>query len=251
MVAEEMKLSIIAPVLNSHEILRRQFLHFERIGIPEDTEIIIVDDGSEPPLKYEGKLPVRIHATNDKRPWTWALARNHGARMAQGEYLLMFDIDHIITRELIDAVRTFGGQKMQFRREFAVLDENGNLTQDISALTHWGFPIERLKTRGLKLSPLPNNFAMRKDVFFALGGYREDLVERSYPQGEDRLFKKAWCNWEREGKGKVHHERQTMYMFPNGKTCGDVDFNPFSLFHNLSRKTNRNYWYRKQRENRG
>ena len=238
------KLSIIIPVLNSHEILRRQFLHFEKIGIPEDTEIIIVDDGSEPSLSYEGKLPVTIHHTNDKRMWTWALARNVGARIAKGEYLLMFDIDHIITRELIDAVRTFGGQKMQFVREFAVLDEFGNFTQDLDTLVNYGFPMNRIKERGLSISPLPNNFAMRKDVFLEIGGYREDLVERTYPQGEDRLFKKAWYNWQRAGKGWVHHERPTIYMFPNGYLCGDVDYNPFGLFHTLTRKTNRNFKYK-------
>ena len=42
-----MKLSIIIPVLNSHEVLRRQLLHYAQIGIPSDTELIIVDDASE------------------------------------------------------------------------------------------------------------------------------------------------------------------------------------------------------------
>lgn len=241
-----MKVSIVIPVLNSHEILRRQMLHFEKMDL-SDTEIIIVDDGSEPPLKYEGKLPVTIQYTNDKRPWTWALARNAGARIASGEYLLMFDIDHIVTQELINAVKTFGGQKMQFRREFGVLLEDGVLTQDLDTLVKYGFPIERYKNRRLTISPLPNNFAMRRDVFFALGGYLEDRVERPYPQGEDRLFKKAWHEWVRAGKGDVHNERSIIYMFPNGKVCGDVDFNPFGLFHKLSRANRNNYWYRKQR----
>ena len=44
----EMRLSIIIPVLNSHEVVRRQLLHFERIGLPPDTELILVDDGSDP-----------------------------------------------------------------------------------------------------------------------------------------------------------------------------------------------------------
>ena len=264
-----MKLSIIIPVLNSHEILRRLFLYFEKIGIPDDTEIIIVDDGSDPPLRYEPKdfteildeknlsctdegsfeaiseykeLPVKIIYTNDKRPWTWALARNRGAKEAQGEYLLMFDVDHIITRETIDLARTFGGHKIQFKRELGVLLEDGTLTQDRDILKSYG-----MLDRDIALSPLPNNFVMRKDTFFELGGYREDLAERPYPQGEDRRFKKAWCEWSRANNKEVHPYRPTMYMFPNGKYCGDVDFNPFGLFHNLSRKTRRNFWYKKQR----
>jgi len=42
-----MKISIVIPVLNSHEILRRQLIHMERF-VQDDTEIIIVDDGSQP-----------------------------------------------------------------------------------------------------------------------------------------------------------------------------------------------------------
>jgi len=234
-----MRLSIIIPVLNSHEVLRRQFLHFEKMGIPLDTEIIIVDDGSEPPLEYKGELPVTMLQTGDKRPWTWALARNSGARIAKGEYLLMVDLDHIITKECIEMSRTFGGDKLCIKREFGVLTEDGDLTQDLETLVKYGFPRERFNVRGLEISPLPNNFCMRKDVFWELGGYREDLFMRPYPQGEDRLFKKAWCC-----SGKMAHpERPTIYMFPNGYICGHVDFNPFNLFHSLSRATRRNPKY--------
>lgn len=240
------KLSIIIPVLNSHEVLRRQFLHFEKIGIPDDTEIIIVDDGSEPPLKYEGKLPVTIIYTNDKRPWTWALARNAGARIARGEYILFFDVDHCVNEESIEMARTFGGDKLQFKREFGVLLEDGTFTQDVATLVQYGFSRGRLRKKGLKIPPLPNNFVIKKDVFWDIGGYREDRITKAYPQGEDRLFKKAWIIYERAGKGKIHHERTTIYMFPNGYLCGDVDFNPFGLFHKLSRKTNRNFKYRKE-----
>jgi hypothetical protein len=38
-------------------------------------------------------------------------------------------------------------------------------------------------------------------------------------------------------------DRPTLFMYPNGQFCGDVDFNPFGLFHKLSRKTDRNYWH--------
>jgi glycosyltransferase involved in cell wall biosynthesis len=238
-----MKISIVIPVLDSHEILRRQFLHFEELDL-RDTEIIIVDDGSRPALEYHGNLPVQIYATNDFRPWTWALARNAGARIAIGEYLLMFDIDHFINQDTLDMIKTFGGQKIQFKREFGVLLEDGTFTQDLNTLVKYGFPMSRYKERDLTIAPLPNNFAMRRDVFWKIGGYREDLVDRPYPQGEDRYFKKMWYQWQREGKGQVHTERPTMYMFPNGYLCnGDVDYNPFGLFHNLSRANKHNYRY--------
>jgi len=244
-----LKLSIVIPVLNSHEILRRQLIHMERF-VQDDTEIIIVDDGSQPALNPDfGNMNGTVIYTKDTRPWTWALARNRGAREAKGEYLVMFDIDHIIQPDALEMARTFGGQKIHFKREFGLLNEHGEFTQDIDELVKYGFLEKRVKTRGVKMTPLPNNFVMRKDVFFDLGGYREDLVHRSYPQGEDRMFKKSWCQWKAAGKGTEHLERPTIYMIPNGYKCGNehVDFNPFNLFHTLTRATKRNHWHRRKK----
>ena len=238
-----MRLSIIIPVLNSHEVVRRQLLHFYNIGLPGDTELILVDAGSHPPIENNFSQIATIHRTNDKRPWTWALARNAGARLAQGEYLLMFDLDHIVTRPLIDFVRGFGGHKVQFLREVGVLDERGRFTQDRNVLATYGFP----KANSLGVGPLPNNFAMRRDLYWELGGYREDLVERAYPQGEDRLWKKTWYEYERRSGNHADPHRPTIYVFPVGKIVGDVDYNPQGLFHNLTRKTNRNHWYQEQK----
>jgi glycosyltransferase involved in cell wall biosynthesis len=242
-----MKLSIVIPVLNSHEVLRRQLLHFSRLGLTSDTELIIVDDGSEPRLTNTSDLPVRFLQTNDKRPWTWALARNAGARVATGEYLLMFDVDHFLSPPTIPYLRKFTGKKLQFLREFGVLDEHGVVTQDRDVLEQYGLP----KDHGLALGPLPNNFCMRRDLFWELGGYREDLVELPYPQGEDRAFRSVWRTYElaHGGEGScVHPYRLKMYMFPNGKYLGDVDADPQGLFHGLTRKTGNNFWYKQQRE---
>ena len=159
----------------------------------------------------------------------------------------MVDLDHIITPQLLNVVRNYDGHKVGFSREFGVLTEQGELTQDMATLIRYGYPVERYKKKGLKITALPNNFAMKREVFWDIGGYREDLVEREYPQGEDRSFKKAWCNWERANNGKYYDGRPVTYMFPNGYKCGDfhVDFNPFGLFHNLTRATRRNHWHRR------
>jgi len=240
-VDRQTRVSIVIPVLNSHEVVRRQVAHFRRIGLPADVELVLVDDGSDPPLEVESTpFACRILQTGDTRPWTWALARNAGARVATGRMLLMTDIDHILSRELIDTVRKSKYQKIQFKREFGVLTVEGEFTQDYEELQKYGLPEIRLQSHGVKLQPLTNNFAMRADVFWELGGYREDLVERPYPQGEDRLFRKQWQRWVDAGKGKVDPYRPIIYMFPNGYYCGDVDFNPFGLFHQTSRKTRRN-----------
>ncbi len=227
-----MQLSIIVSILNSHEIVRRNNLHYGKMDIPNDVEILFIDDGSEPPIES----PYVVHRTNDKRPWTWALGRNQGARMAKGKYLLMTDLDYIITLSVIHDARDFRGDRMGFKREFGVLDENGNFTQDVPTLLEYGLLPARIPAKGVKMPPHPNNFVIRKDLFWEMGGYLENRIGRDYPQGEDRYFKKTWLRFVKAGKAVGADYRPTLYMFPNGQFCGDADFNPFELFHNLSRK---------------
>jgi len=243
-----MKLSIIISVLNSPEIFRRQLIHWTRMNLPDEVEFIILDDGSDVPLKGEMRNLI-IHPTNDKRPWTVELARNLGARMARGEYLLMTDIDYIIPRDAIDSALTLTEDKMRFKRQFGVLDESGDFTQDFDVLRKYGLLESRIEGRGTNLPPHPNNFVMRKETFWKLGGYQEDLVDRPYPNKGDTYFKRTWAKAYDRGQVTMRVSRPTLFMFPNGQYCGDVDFNPLGLFHDLSRKTTNNYCYMKQRAN--
>ena len=243
-----MKISIVISVLDSHEVLRRQLVYLEKIGLPKDTEIIIADDGSVPELTYNGPLPVTIIKTHDfsgERKWTASIARNRGAKIARGEYLLMFDLDHVITRDCLNTVYEFGGDKVSFKREFGVLTEDGDLIQDLDLLLSYGFPMDRYKSRGFQISPHPNMFAMKRDIFWKLGGYNEKVVlTRTYPQGEDGLLKGAWLEWERKTGAKVHEYRPIIYMFPCGRLCGHVDYDKFGLFHKMSRVNEKNPYCR-------
>jgi hypothetical protein len=162
----------------------------------------------------------------------------------------MFDLDHYIDPEIFDILRTYDGHKVVFGREFGVLDENGVPTQDLDTLVSYGFDIKRYKRRGLGVTALPNNFAMKKWVYWDIGGYREDVFHKPYPQGEDRYFKKGWLIWERANNGKYYQGRPKIYMFPNGYLVdGDVDADPKNLFHDLTRKTRRNKRHKEQNGN--
>jgi len=243
-------ISIVIPVLNSHEVFRRHMTYLERILKKSDkVEIIIVDDGSSPALSYENDfdLDFKIEYTHDERPWTWALARNRGARLAKGKYLLMYDIDHFPAREIFDILPTCDTDKVIFHREFGILNEQGELSQDLDTLVDYGFNMDRYKRHKLRITALPNNFAMKREVFWDIGGYREEFFRRAYPQGEDRYFKKSWLMWQRENNGTCSDQRPIIYMFPNGYLVdGDVDADPKKLFHTLTRKTKRNSKYRRK-----
>ena len=237
-----MKLSIVISVLNSQEVFRRQLLWFQRMDLPDGIEFIFLDDGSDIPLHDAGiKLKnLTIHPTNDKREWTVELARNLGAKMAKGEYLLMTDLDYIIPKASIMAVYDLKEDKMRFKREFGVLDENGELKLDFDTLRSYGLLESRIRERGRRMPPHPNNFVMRKTTFFKLGGYREDRVGVPYPNGGDSHFKRTWSRAFLAREVTMCEYSPLLYMFPNGQFCGDVDYNPFGLFHTLSRKSERN-----------
>jgi glycosyltransferase involved in cell wall biosynthesis len=217
------------------------------MDLPDDVEILLIDDGSDPAITDTvGVKNLRIIFTNDKRPWTWALARNRGAKEARGDYFLMCDLDYIIPKEAIMSALEFNGAKMRFKRQFGILDENGKFSQDRQTLMNYGLSAKRIDDRGFDLPPHPNNFVMRKDVYWDLGGYREDLFMKPYPQGEDGLFKREWVKAVEKGKYVDSDYRPMLYMFPNGQFCGDVDYNPFNLFHDLSRRTNVNPFISKE-----
>ena len=250
-----MKLSVICSVLNSHELVRRQLLHYESMNLPDDVEILYMDDSSTPPLSFpDCKLKnLRIVPVNNPTPredglfydGRVSIARNLGARMARGEYLLMADVDYIIRKADIEAGRNCTYDKQCFQRQFGVLLEDGTPTQDINILRKYGLLEDRIKNRGVAMPPHPNSFIMRKSTYWDIGGYRENL-QGVYPSRGDTNFKRDWARYFEAGKATVSPNRTTLLMYPNGQFCGDVDFNPYGLMHGLSRKTSGNSLYRKQ-----
>jgi len=235
-----MKLSIVVSIYNSHGVLARQAKYFKRMALPNDVEFVFVDDGSDPPFDIRDyDLPnLSIYATGQKLAWTQGLGRNLGAEKAQGEYLLMTDVDHIISREAINWARGYHGSKAQFKRFFGVLLEDGTLTQDLTTLASYGLDVKHLKPwRGLYASVHMNTFAIRRDIFMELGGYNPRYSLVGYHpvtrSGDDCHFNTKWNHY------AVQHDLPTdlgpsIYMFPIGRYHIRGETNPMGLFHNLS-----------------
>lgn len=232
-----MRLSIIIPTLDSHEVLRRQILYYSKTGLPEGVEIIVVDDGSKPPL--QGSLDgLTIYATHDFRPWTQCRAMNIGATLAKGEFIIQSAIDHIITPELMEMCLASRFSFLRFKREFAVIDEHGNFTQDVETLERYGFDSGRIKKRGLRMPPHSGIYYIKRKLYWQIGGTPEDRT--TYPQREEAVIRRKISKLVNAGKIELYgdEDRPKVYMFPNGYYCGDKDYNPFGLFHSLSRKKN-------------
>lgn len=235
-----MKISIIIAIYNSHRAVVRQVKHFNKMNLSDDIEFIFVDDGSNPPLNatnYNLKN-LHIYATNDKRPWTQGLARNLGAKMAQGEYLFMTDIDHILSREAIDYVYNFIGSKVKFPRHFGVLLEDGSLSQELEILKEYGLDMSRVTPkRGLYASIHMNTFAIKKSIFEKLGGYNPKYCTYGHyagpKKGEDCYFDRSWGRYATANSLEVERGPK-IYIFPIAKYTANEDSNPKGLFHNLT-----------------
>ncbi len=236
-----MKVSLVIAVLNSHRVVVRQLRHFKKMHLPRDVEIILVDDGSDPPLNYQncGLRNFSIYFTNDKRPWTQGLARNLGASKAQGEYLLFTDIDHIITKEAIEDVLKFDGDKMVFPRYFGILNRTGSIVCDLQSMLEFGVNPKRLVRRGLLAGVHGNTYAIRREIFNQMGGYNPLYCESMFHVGgkfmsEERNFNLKYIRRVKRGWSKPEVVGAKIYCYPVSRFRVDGNNNPFELFHGLS-----------------
>lgn len=239
-VFKKIKVSVIIPVLNSHKTVIRQIRHFKRMRLPDTVEFIFVDDGSDPPIKFNtGLRNLHFLYTNDTRAWTQGIARNIGARFALGEYLFFTDVDHVISKEAMQAALEFTGDKMVFRREYGYLDAYGNVTQDLKVLYARGLDPVRYKSRGLNAGFHPTTFCIRKSIFEAMDGFDINFCQYGFHAGkkfmsEDRDFYLRWNRRVNRGVYQAEVEGPKIYMFPVGRFHIKNDHNPGGLFHNLS-----------------
>jgi glycosyltransferase involved in cell wall biosynthesis len=240
------KVSIVIAVLNSHEVVRRQIEHFRkmvlRTDLPDDAEVIIVDDGSNPPLTYPEKLRnLSFYYTNDKRPWTQGLARNLGASKASGEYLFFTDIDHIITKEALADSLMFTGDKMVFPRYYGILSKDGDIICDEKSMLDFGLDPRRVNTRrGHMCGGIHGNtYLIRRPLFDLIGGYDPRFCQSGFHVGgkfpsEESRFNQKYNHLVNRGLAKNAVIGSKIYCYPVSRFRVDGDNNPFGLFHGLS-----------------
>src|SRR5262245_56606462 len=164
------KLSLIVTVLESYQVVRRQMLHLGRI-LPSECELVLVDDGSEPSLddvcdSVPNSFAFTLHRTLDRRPWTQPRARNIGAAIARANRLLFFDIDHIVSEDVLGCCLTYQGDKLHWTRVPGVLDELGRVVTDRETLIEHGMTDNTPSVHA-------NSFMIRRELFVRLGGYDE------------------------------------------------------------------------------
>ncbi len=109
------KISVVMPTYNRVDRLRRALAAFETQSVDcHDFEVVVVSDGSTDGTDgfvREAKMPFRLifRAQPNSGP---AAARNHGARMADGDLVLFVDDDVVAQPHLIEQhLRSHAGRR--------------------------------------------------------------------------------------------------------------------------------------------
>lgn len=174
------KISVVIPTHNRHDQLVHTISHLVNQDIPtSDYEIIVVDDGSKPPVELpEDWLKSNIHLIRTSGVERSA-ARNFGAEAARGKILIFLDDD-------ISVEPTFLTAHLNAQIEWQKVLAVGSIRLPISEFQK---PFVRFRQqledqslsqcRGLvsaKNFCAAGNMSIRREVFLDLGGFNPDFT---------------------------------------------------------------------------
>ncbi len=212
---QKIEFTIIIPVYNRPEEIQELLMSLTRQTYA-DFEVIIVEDGSVADCKsivesFKNRLKIEYVYQTNTGP---AYARNHGMKLAKGNYFIFFDSDCIIppqylqevVRELqTDYVQAFGGPDAA-HDSFTALQKAINYSMT-SVLTTGG--IRGGEKAVDQFQPRSFNMGVSKEVFEQTGGFGRifpgedpDFTLRIWKEGfQTRLFSKAF----------VYHKRRLSF----------------------------------------
>ncbi|RCG30908.1 glycosyltransferase [Sphaerisporangium album] len=170
-------------------------------------EVIVVDDGSDPPLRLPEKRPENTRlVTAAPGGWGIAHALNTGAHLAEGEIIQRLDADMVISREHIEAlmrwhhltdyVVTIGAKVFVEEPALTAAQVNTAVGQggldslfDMAAAVPSSTEATIRRLDGLRASKNPYHVctgptvSLRRALFHEVGG-----LDPSVPRGEDTEF---------------------------------------------------------------
>lgn len=152
------RLTLVYPYYENPVFLARQLEHLAVLSsdLRHHLSIIIVDDGSpEHPARmvtasYEASA-IRLFEIEVDRRWNWLAARNIGFHHAADGWVLVTDIDHVVSDETMRAV-IYGAHDPEVIYGFSRVDS----------------------VQG-PIAPHPNSWLMTRVMFWRVGGYDETL----------------------------------------------------------------------------
>lgn len=157
-------ISLIVPVYSSSKLVEAQLS--EIALYPQEIKTIFVDDGSPVPLEIPPLPNVSLYRIDVDIPWNNHGARNLGAHVAETEWLLLTDVDHVLPAWCASQL----------------------VTKQLSPDRWYAIERRKITPQGTeRIHPAPNIFLITKHRFWELGGYDEDYCG-SY--GSDNVFRR-------------------------------------------------------------
>ena len=187
-------LSIVYPYYDNEACLGRQLEHWARLPreLARRVEYVLVDDGSPSPPAIPADFAANltlVRIAEDIR-WNQHGARNLGIKLAEGDWVIASDIDHILAADGIDRLLS--------------------MNRDPRTVYFFG----RTKEDGSPRNSHPNSFLVHRQTFWEVGGYDEDFCGY-YGKGDILLrmqFERA-CT-------VVELEQPALVEITNGETLG-------------------------------
>lgn len=163
---------------NNPQMLRRHIVEWSKYDptLLDRVNFIIVDDGSmdAPALDalaaerhFMGALDITVYRVQVDRPWGQDAARNIGMRNAETPWVLMSDMDHLLSFR-------------EFPKMFDFVERR-------AVRGNYYMP-RRARVGGAPYHPHPNTFVFHREDFWSMGGYDEDFVGF---YGSDGNFRKC------------------------------------------------------------
>lgn len=195
-----MKISAIIPVYNGKKYLTAAIKSVIDQSLPP-YELIIIDDGSTDDSiqtieNLQATFPIRIHQQKNAGQ---SSARNHGARLAEGDYLAFLDQDDIWYPDHLEKLARPFLQDKRLGWSYSNLDEideRGRLVQigrlDLTKAEHPKKSIADMLSKDMFI--LPSASLVRKQAFEEVGGFDEQLCGYEDDDLFLRLFANGWKN---------------------------------------------------------
>jgi hypothetical protein len=149
------RLSLVYPYYNNHRCLERQFELWTHLPpeLAPQVEYVLIDDGSPEPVELSPSGPINLTLVriNEDKPWNQHGARNLGMKLAEGEWAVASDVDHLLPAEglaLVLGMERAPGSVYYFSRR---------------------------REDGTPKHPHPNSFLIERRAFWSVGGYDEDF----------------------------------------------------------------------------
>lgn len=170
-------------------------------------KVIIVDDGSPDPAadvpRPEGLPELEIYRVTEDRPWHQHAARNLGAHVAPEGWMLLTDMDHVLSEESARLILKRIDKGQLSASAIYMLDrieaDTGEPTTDDKG----------------NLKPHPNSFVVTRETYWRIGGYDEDFCG---VYGTDSLFRHRAFSIARRGHLPIPLTRYWRGLVPDAST---------------------------------